>query len=109
MMKKLLLEPFSVISVDTTLDGTPVNISEDTPATVNVSVPDDGQEYQVFFVEKGSDTATPIPSFVGNLANKSFGSSSFTQLQFEAFLNGLYFIAIKLFQSMHFVQKTLQL
>ena len=93
------LEPFSVISVDTTLDGTPVNISQDTPAKVSVSIPDDGQEYQVFFVEKGSNTAIPIPSLVGNVANRSAGSNVFTQLQFEAFLNGLYFIAIKLYQS----------
>ena len=93
------LEPFSVISVDTTIDGSPVNISEDTPAKVSVSIPDDGQEYQVFFVEKGSDTAIPIASLVGNVANRSAGSNAFTQLQFEAFLNGLYFIAIKIYQS----------
>jgi hypothetical protein len=93
------LEPFSVFSVDTTLDGTPVNISEDTPAKVSVSIPDDGQEYQVFFVEKGSNTAIPIASLVSNVANRSAGSNAFTQLQFEAFLNGLYFIAIKLYQS----------
>ena len=97
--EKATLDPFSVISVDTTLDGTPVNISENTPAKVNVSVPDDGQEYQVFFVEKGSNTAIPIPSLVGNVANRSVGSNAFTQLQFEAFLNGLYFIAIKIYQS----------
>ena len=72
------LEPFSVISVDTTLDGSPVNISEDTPAKVSVSIPDDGQEYQVFFVEKGSDTAIPIASLVGNVANRSAGSNAFT-------------------------------
>ena len=66
---------------------------------MSVSVPDDGQEYQVFFVEKGSNTAIPIPSLVGNVANRSVGSNAFTQLQFEAFLNGLYFIAIKLYQS----------
>jgi hypothetical protein len=93
------LEPFSVISVDTTLDGTPVNISENTPAKVSVSIPDDGQEYQVFFVEKGSDTATPILSSEGNLVNKSFNSSSIKQLQFKAYKTGLYFVAIKLFQS----------
>ena len=93
------LEPFSVISVDITLEGTPVNISEDTPAKVNVSVPDDGQEYEVFFVEKGGNTAIPIASSVGNVANRSTGSNAFKQLQFNASLIGLYYIAIKIYQS----------
>ena len=96
--EEAILEPYSVISLDTSLDGTPVNISEDTPATVNISVPKDGK-YEVFFVEKGSDTATPILSSEGNLVNKSFNSSSIKQLQFKAYKTGLYFVAIKLFQS----------
>jgi hypothetical protein len=97
--EEAILEPFSVISLDTSLDETPVNISEDTPAKVSVSIPNDGQEYQVFFVKKGSDKATPILSSEGNTANKYFNSSAIKQLQFKAYKTGLYFIAIKLYQS----------
>ena len=94
--EEAILEPFSVISLDTSLDGTPVNISEDTPATVNISVPND--EYEVYFVEKGSNTAIQI-TFKDKVANRSAGSSAIKQKQFKAYKTGLYFIAIKLYQS----------
>ncbi|NKI27949.1 hypothetical protein HCG49_15410 [Arenibacter sp. 6A1] len=55
-----VLEPFSVIDINPTVNGKTVNLSEENPASMSVAVPDDGEEYEVYLKTPGNDTPEQI-------------------------------------------------
>ncbi|SHJ75255.1 hypothetical protein SAMN04487911_13423 [Arenibacter nanhaiticus] len=55
-----VLEPFSVIDINPTVNGKTVNLSEANLASMSVSVPDDGEEYEVYLKTPGNDTPEQI-------------------------------------------------